>query len=434
MRSDGKIGVGILGLGVIGSQVAKVLLQQSQRLAQQVGVPLVIGGAADKESARLEASAVPRSLLTTNAKEVLDNPEIDIVLELIGGEHPALEFLTCALSQGKHVVTANKELMAKHGPEVIGLAEKQGVHLLYEASVGGGIPIIGPLKKDLLANEVTYLRAIINGTTNYIVTKMAHEGLDFGTALAQAQQAGYAEADPTNDIEGFDAAYKLAILATLAFHTHVRAQDVYREGISQVTARDFLYAEEFGYAIKLLAIARREGDALSLRVHPALVPQEHLLAKVEGVFNAVEIQGDLVGRVLFHGQGAGPLPTSSAVVGDVLDIARSITSERSPVGPATVQYQLRLLPMDDLRTQYYVRLTVADRAGVLAQITKVLGDLDISIASVIQKNADAAAQTAEIVVMTHPAQEAAMQAALRRMGALEVLAKVGNLIRVEQCS
>ena len=434
MRSDGKIGVGILGLGVIGSQVAKVLLQQSQRLAQQVGVPLVIGGAADKESARLEASAVPRSLLTTNAKEVLDNPEIDIVLELIGGEHPALEFLTCALSQGKHVVTANKELMAKHGPEVIGLAEKQGVHLLYEASVGGGIPIIGPLKKDLLANEVTYLRAIINGTTNYIVTKMAHEGLDFGTALAQAQQAGYAEADPTNDIEGFDAAYKLAILATLAFHTHVRAQDVYREGISQVTARDFLYAEELGYAIKLLAIARREGDALSLRVHPALVPQEHLLAKVEGVFNAVEIQGDLVGRVLFHGQGAGPLPTSSAVVGDVLDIARSITSERSPVGPATVQYKLRLLPMDDLRTQYYVRLTVADRAGVLAQITKVLGDLDISIASVIQKNADAAAQTAEIVVMTHPAQEAAMQAALRRMGALEVLAKVGNLIRVEQCS
>jgi len=434
MRRDGKIGVGILGLGIIGGQVARVLIEQSERLAKQVGAPVILYGAADIDPARLEALAVPLQLLTTNAKEVVDNPEVDIVLELIGGEHPAFEHLTSALSQGKHAVTANKELMAKHGPEVISLAEKHGVNLLYEASVGGGIPIIGPLKRDLLANEVTSLHAIINGTTNYILTKMAEEGLDFETALGQAQASGYAEADPTNDIEGYDATYKLAILGTLAFHTHVRVNDIFREGISRVTAQDFQYADELGYAIKLLAIARREGNDLSLRVHPALVPREHLLAKVEGVFNAIEIQGDLVGRVLFHGQGAGPLPTSSAVVGDVLDIARGIALERSPVQPGTVTCELRISPIEELKTQYYVRLTVADRAGVLAQIAGVLGDLGISIASVIQKNADAAAQTAEMVVMTHPAQEAAMQEALRQMDGLEVVTEVGNLIRVERWS
>ena len=434
MGRDGKIGVGLLGLGVIGGQVARVLLQQSERMAQQVGRPVVLCRAAEIDQAKAEASVVPRELLTTDAKDVLDNPDVDIVLELIGGEHPALEFLTTALSQGKHVVTANKELMAKHGPEVISLAEQHRVNLLYEASVGGGIPIIGPLKNDLRANEITSVRAIINGTTNYILTRMSHDGLDFGTALAQAQASGYAETDPTNDIEGFDAAYKLAILAMLAFHTEVRARDVYQEGISRLGARDFQYAEELGYAIKLLALARREGDNLSLRVHPALVPREQLIAKVDGVFNAIEIEGDLVGPVLFHGQGAGPLATSSAVVGDVLDIARGIASEGGPAHLKDVKCDLRISPMEELKTQYYMRLTVADQAGVLAQIAKTLGDLDISIASVIQKNADAAAQTAEIVVTTHPAQEAAMQKALRQLDGLEVLREVGNLIRIEQWS
>ena len=431
MGRDGKIGVGLLGLGVIGGQVARVLLQQSERMAQQVGRPVVLCRAAEIDQAKAEASVVPQELLTTDAKDVLDNPDVDIILELIGGEHPALEFLTTALSHGKHAVTANKELMAKHGPEVISLAEQHRVNLLYEASVGGGIPIIGPLKKDLRANKITSLRAIINGTTNYILTRMSREGLDFGTALAQAQASGYAETDPTNDIEGFDAAYKLAILAMLAFHTEVRARDVYKEGISRLGARDFQYAEELGYAIKLLALARREGDDLSLRVHPALVPQEQIIAKVDGVFNAIEIEGDLVGPVLFHGQGAGPLATTSAVVGDVLDIARGIASEGGPAYLEDVKYDLRISPMEELETQYYMRLTVADQAGVLAQIAKTLGDLDISIASVIQKNADAAAQTAEIVVTTHPAQEAAMQEALRQLDGLDVLREVGNLIRIE---
>lgn len=414
--------------------MARVLLEQVDRMAQQVGRPVILCRVAEIDQAKAQASAVPAALITNNAKDLLASPDVDIVLELIGGEHPALEYLTKAISQHKHVVTANKELMAKHGPEVISLAERHGVHLLYEASVGGGIPVIGPLKKDLQANQITSLRAIINGTTNYILTRMSREGLDFGTALAEAQAAGYAEADPSNDIEGFDAVYKLAILATLAFHINVRVADIFREGISELEARDFQYAKELGYAIKLLALARCKDDSLSLRVHPALVPQEDLIAKVDGVFNAIEINGDLVGPVLFHGQGAGPSATCSAVIGDVLEIARGIASGGSLIGLRAVKGNLHISPMEELRTRYYMRLTVADQAGVLAQIAKRLGDQGISIASVIQKNATAADQTAEIVVTTHPAQEAAMQEALGQLDGLDVLRKVGSLIRIERWS
>ena len=432
MDNDGEICVGLIGLGVIGTAVARALIEKSERIAQQVGRPVVLCGVAERDLTKPGVSVVPAHLVTTVATDVLDNPEADVVVELIGGEKPAVDFLRAALVRGKHAVTANKEVMATYGPELIRLAQEQGVNLLYEASVGGGIPIIGPLQKDLLANDVTSLHAIINGTTNYILTKMSQEGTDFETALRHAQQLGYAEANPVNDIEGIDPAFKLAILSTLAFHTQVVGSDVYREGISRVSAQDFQYAQELGYAIKLLAIARREDDALSLRVHPALVPQEHLLAKVDGVFNAVEIEGDLVGRVVFHGQGAGPQPTSSAVVGDILEIARGIASGRGPVRQGTLNSGLRILPMDELLTQYYARLIVADRAGVLAQIARVLGDQDISIASVIQKNADAVSKTAEIVLMTHPSKEAHMRQAIRQMEALGVVKEVSNLIRVEQ--
>lgn len=432
MDNSGKIGVGLLGLGVIGSAVARSLIQKSERLAQQVGRPVVLCGVAERDLAKHKASIVPAHLLTTDATDVLDNHEVEIVVELIGGQKPAVDFIRGALMRGKHAVTANKEVMATYGPELIRLAQEQGVNLLYEASVGGGIPIIGPLQKDLLANDITSLHAIINGTTNYILTSMSQEGTDFKTALRQAQQLGYAEANPANDIEGVDAAFKLAILSTLAFHTQVVVSDVYREGISRVSAQDFQYARELGYAIKLLAIARRQDDALTLRVHPALVPQEHLLAKVDGVFNAVEIEGDLVGRVVLHGQGAGPRPTSSAVIGDILEVARGITSGRRPMRQVTLNSGLRILPMDELLTQYYARLTVADRAGVFAQIARVLGELDISIASVIQKNADAASQTAEIVLMTHPSKEAHMRQAIREMEPLGVVKEVSSLIRVEQ--
>ncbi|MCZ6892130.1 MAG: homoserine dehydrogenase [Chloroflexi bacterium] len=434
MREDGSIGVGVLGLGVIGSQVARVLLDQTERLAHQVGAPVVLRRAVDIDTAKLQASGLPGHLLTTDAADVVNSPEVDVVVELIGGVHPAMDLLTTALSQGKHAVTANKELMAKQGPELIELAEQNGVHLLYEASVGGGIPIIGPLKKDLLANEITSIYAIINGTTNYIVTKMSREGLDFDSALRQAQAAGFAESDPTNDIEGFDPAYKLAILASLAFHTRVRAEDVYREGISRLAPQDFQYADELGYAIKLLAIARCDDDVLSLRVHPALVPYEHLLARVDGVFNAIEIEGDLVGQVLFHGQGAGPLPTSSAVVGDTVEIARGIVSRSGSVRPGNFSREVSISPMEELTTSYYARLTVADHAGVLANITKVLGDLSISIASIIQKNADPTVRTAEIVITTHPAQERAVQEAFHQMEQIDVVKEVGSLIRIENWS
>ncbi|MCH7705780.1 MAG: homoserine dehydrogenase [Chloroflexi bacterium] len=434
MDIDGKIGIGLLGFGVVGSEVARILVEKSERLAQQVGAPLVIHGILVRDTARPRSFESLSHLTTTNPEDILDSPQVDIVVELMGGEEPATDYLRTALARGKHVVTANKEVMATHGPELIQLAEEQEVNLLYEASVGGGIPIIGPLRKDLLANEVTSLHAIINGTTNYILTRMSQEGTDFQTALESAQELGYAEADPSKDVDGTDAAFKLAILATLAFHTQVVGSDVYREGISRLTSEDFRYARELGYAIKLLAVARREEAGLSLRVHPALVPDEHLLAKVDGPFNAVEIEGDLVGRVVFHGQGAGPRPTGSAVVGDILEVARGIASGRRPIRQGTLRNGLPIVPMEELVTQYYARVTVADRAGVLAQIATVLGELDISIASVIQKNADPANQTAELMIMTHTSREADVREAVRRMEELDVVKGIVSLIRVEHWS
>ncbi len=432
MDKSGKIGIGLLGLGIVGSQVARTLVQKSERIAQQVGRPVVLRAALVRDKDRSRDASIPPHILTNRFEDILGDPNVDIIVELIGGVDPAVHYMRSVISSGKHVVTANKDAMATAGPELIRLAEEQGLNLLYEASVGGGIPIIGALQKDLLANDFESLHAIINGTTNYILTKMSQEGMGFQVALRRAQELGYAEADPSKDVEGVDAAYKLAILATLAFHTRVVAGDVYHEGISRLSSQDFRYAQELGYAIKLLAIARKEDGSLSLRVHPAMVPQEHLLSKVDGVLNAIEIEGDLVGRVVFHGQGAGPLPTSSAVIGDILEVARSIASGRGPnrgVGPNSM---LRISPIDDLVTQYYARLKVADQAGVLAQIAKVLGDSDISIASVIQKNADAANQTAEIVVMTHPAREAHVRRAVDHMQALGVVKEIGNVIRVEQ--
>ena len=432
MDKDGKIGIGLLGLGVVGAEVAHTLIQEAERLAHKAGRPLFLCGALVRDMAKPRDSEVPLRLLTVDPADILNNPQVDVVVELLGGEEPAVDYLRTALSQGKHAVTANKDVMATHGPELIRLAEERGVNLAYEASVGGGIPIIGPLQKDLLANEITSLHGIINGTTNYILTRMSQEGMDFQVALRHAQELGYAEADPTKDIEGMDAAFKLAIVASLAFHTRVEVGDVYREGISRLGSRDFQYAQELGYTIKLLAVAQRDGDGLSLRVHPAMVPNEHLLSNVNGVLNAVEIEGDLVGRVVFHGQGAGPCPTSSAVIGDILDVSRSIAYGRSPARGVTLDGGLRILPMEELVTQYYARLTVADRAGVLAQIAEVLGNLDISIASVIQKNTDAASQTAEIVVMTHPAKEAHIRQAAHQMEASGVVQDVSSVIRVEQ--
>ncbi len=420
-----------MGLGVVGGGVASTLLHSNQSFPYNSGCPVKLKKVLVRDPTRHRSSPVPTKFLTTDPRDILDNPEVHLLIEVIGGEYPASHYIREALNRGKHVVTANKEVMAKHGPELITLAASKKVNLLFEASVGGGIPIVGPLMKDLLANNIYSIHAIINGTTNYILTRMARDRVDFGEALREAQEQGFAEADPTNDIEGTDAAYKLAVLASLAFHTRVHADDVYREGISRLQAQDFRYAQELGYTIKLLAIARQDGASVQVRVHPAFVPQEHMLAKVDGVFNAVEVEGDLTGRVLFHGMGAGQNPTTSAVIGNVVEIAREISSGSEPIPITEPGKSYTIAPMTNLISRYYLRLTLADQAGVLAQIARILGNLNISIASVIQKDTNPEAQTAEVVVTTHPAREEAMQESLKRIKSLEVIREINSLVRVE---
>lgn len=432
MSQKQSIGIGLMGLGVVGGGVAQVLLNNANALSHKVGCPLTLRRVLVRDLSRPRSAKVAPDLVITDPKVVLNDPGVDIVVEVMGGEHPALEYMEEALRRGKHVVTANKEVLSKHGPRLVALAQQQKVDIHYEASVGGGIPIIASLKQDLIANHIATIYAIINGTTNYILTRMAKEGTDFNAALKQAQKLGYAEADPTNDIEGIDAAYKLAILATLAFNVGVGPQDVYREGISRLSSRDFRYAREFGYSIKLLAIAKETDGAIEARVHPALVPEDFLLAQVDGVFNAIQVEGDLVGRLLFYGRGAGAQPTASAVVADVIDIAQNIHLGASLSPMLRLEPGRTIKPMADVETRYYLRMNVADQPGVLAQISKALGDNNISIASVIQKEVDPSAKAAEIVIMTHPAKESAMQSALKEMKALKgAVREISNFIRVE---
>ena len=430
MAKNGPVHLALLGAGTVGSGVARVLAQKRDAFARQLGRPIDITGVLVRDAAKRRPDIDP-ALMTTDAPRLLDDPAVDIVVEVLGGEQPALDFMTRALEGGKYVVTANKEVMAKHGPRLLALARQRGVDLLYEASVGGGIPIIAPLKRDLLANRITAVSAIINGTTNYILTAMSREGADFADALRRAQELGYAEADPSNDVEGEDARYKLAILASLAFRSPVRPDDIYREGITKLTANDFRYAAELGYAIKLLAIARWQDGGIQARVHPTFLPADAPLAKVDGVLNAVQVEGDLVGRVNFQGPGAGSLPTTSAVIADVLDAAQSIVGGRREVYAAE-EAPSRVVPMSELLTRYYIRLTVADRPGVLAQIATRFGEAQISIASVIQKETHFDAQTAELVMMTHEAREASMQSALAAVAELAVVQEIGNFLRVEE--
>lgn len=442
-----EIGVGLIGLGVVGGGVARALIERGDYIARQVGAPLVVRRAAVRDVSKPRTVELDPGLLTTNVAEIFADPSIDIVVEVIGGEQPAGSFIRSALDAGKHVVTANKELMAKFGPELLELAHSKGLDIMFEASVGGGIPLIAPLRRDLLANRITSIRAIINGTTNYILTSMANAGVaaealrkqgleplaggGYHEALAAAQQLGYAEPDPTNDVEGLDAAYKLAIMSSLGFRTRVRPENIHTEGITKLTARDFQYASELGYVIKLLAIAERTESGIIARVAPAFLPASEPLAKVDGVYNAVQIVGDLTGTVLFQGRGAGADPTSSAVVADLLDLSHSIvlgSRERKYWG---AEGELGVLGVETLETRYYIRVSVTDAPGVLAQIAGALGEHGVSIAAMNQKEADASEKTAELVVMTHRAREGAMQAALRAIEGLAVVAQVSAFLRVE---
>ncbi len=427
------IGIGLMGLGVVAGQVARVLVEKSDDLADKVGCPLVLRKikVLPQDLLRPQAKKMPPKIFTTDDDEFFREPGIDIVVEAIGGERPAFEYLKRAIKGGKHVVTSNKEVISKHGMELLALAQKKGVGLQYEASVGGGIPLIAPFKHDLVANKINAIYAIINGTTNYILSMMAKEGVDFASALKKAQKLGYAEANPENDIEGIDANYKLAILASLAFQTQVRPQDIYREGISRLNARDFRYARELGFAIKLLAIAKQSQNSIEVRVHPVFIPQDSFLAKVDGVYNAIHVEGDLVGKVLFVGEGAGAKPTSSAVVADIVSSARKIVLGVGSLSTWKEVPGKTIKSMNDIETQYYIRLKAKDRPGVLAQIATVFGKNKISISSAIQPESDEKTRTAEIVIMTHPAGEKAMQKALRQLARLEVVKEVSNFIRVE---
>ncbi|HEX5369685.1 MAG TPA: homoserine dehydrogenase [Dehalococcoidia bacterium] len=429
MANERPVRVALLGAGTVGAAVARTLIAKREVYARQLGRPLEIAGILVKDKAKPRAG-IESALLTTDASALLNDPLLDIVVEMLGVEDPSVEYMSSALANGKQVVTANKEVMAKHGAKLLAVARDRGVELLYEASVGGGIPIIAPLKRDLLANEITAVSAIINGTTNYILTAMSREGADFSDALKRAQDLGYAEPDPTNDIEAYDARYKLAILASLAFRAPVSADEIYREGITKLTAKDFRYAAELGYAIKLLAMARRQDGGVQTRVHPVLLPADAPLAKVDGVLNAIQVEGDLVGRVNFQGPGAG-FPTVSAVVADVLDAAQGVIAGRKPAFAAQ-EAPTHLVPISELVTRYFVRITVVDQPGVLAQIAARLGEAQISIASVIQKEADAASKTAELVMMTHEAREASMQSALKAVAELDVVQEIGNFLRVEE--
>ncbi len=426
--------VGLLGLGTVGSGVVKILNAHRAELEERAGCRLLLHRVADQDMTRPREGLDLKSLpLVPDAQRVLDDPDVQIVIELLGGLEPARSFILRAFQAGKHMVTANKALLAHHGAELFDEARRRGLMFGFEAAVAGGIPLIRSIKEGLAANRILSVHGIINGTSNYILTKMTEEGRDFAEVLKEAQAKGYAEVDPTLDVEGLDSAHKLQILATLAFRTSVDLKDIYTEGITAVTRQDIAYAAELGYRIKLLAIAKTSDGRLEIRVHPTMIPASSPLAAVSGVFNAVFIRGDAVGDLMFYGRGAGQMPTASAVWSDVLEIARSLAhgvSAHSVELPSIAARPLPLQPMDEIRCPYYLRVMALDRPGVLSQVAGILGQHHISITSVLQKGR-AAAEAVPVVMMTHEAREADMRHALAAIDKLPVVASKTVSIRVE---
>ncbi len=425
------INVGILGMGTIGSGVVKLLQEHAALLDRRVGARLRIRRIAEIGTPRVP---VDPKLLTTDAMEVLNDPQVDIVVELIGGTTVAKTLCLEAVQKGKHLVTANKALLAEHGLEIYQAAVAKRVDLGFEASVCGAIPIIRSVREGLVANHIQSIMGIVNGTTNYILTKMTESGLAFADVLAEAQAKGYAEADPTLDVGGIDAAHKLQILASLAYNGYIPFSHIYIEGIQKVEAVDIVFARELGYRIKLLAIAKEDQGELEVRVHPTMILESHLLASVGGVYNAVHIRGDSAGSLMFSGRGAGQMPTASSVVADVVEIAHNIIFHRpsrvSLIPTRAVGEGLRLRPMDRIRSRYYLRVMAVDKPGVLSKVSGVLGEHNISIASVLQKGrAEQAA--VPVVMLTHEATEGDMQKALKRISHLDVVAQDTICIRVE---
>jgi homoserine dehydrogenase len=429
--------IGLLGLGTVGAGVVKILQSRRELLEERAGGRLTLAAIADADLVRpregLDLAALP---MVNDAARVLADPSVHVVIELIGGLEPARTFILKALAAGKHVVTANKALLAHHGAELYEEARRRGVALGFEAAVAGGIPLIRAVKEGLVANRVLSLAGIVNGTCNYILSKMTDEGLDFSLVLKEAQAHGYAEADPTLDIEGMDSAHKLQILVALAFRTFVDLKDIHTEGITRITAQDIEYAREMGYRIKLLAIAKatnHAGGAVEARVHPTMIPAASPLAAVSGVFNAVFLTGDAVGDLMFYGRGAGQMPTASAVWSDVLEISRRIAHGIPSLAlelPSAGSQALPLAPMDTIRCCYYLRVMMQDKPGALSRVAGILGDNDISIANVIQK-ARGTHEAVPVVMLTHEARERDMRAALAKIDRMRDVTGATTMIRVE---
>jgi len=430
------INVGLLGLGTVGGGTLTVLRRNATEITRRAGreIRVIRAAVRNLEKAKLLAGDLP---LTTNPFDVVDDPEIDIVVELIGGLEPARELVLQAIANGKHVVTANKHLVAKYGNEIFAAAQAKGVMVAFEAAVAGGIPIIKALREGLTANRIEWLAGIINGTSNFILTEMRDKGAAFEDVLKQAQDLGYAEADPTFDIEGIDAAHKLTILSAIAFGIPMQFDRAYTEGISKLTREDVQYAEELGYRIKLLGIARRAENGIELRVHPTLIPERRLIANVDGAMNAVLVQGDAVGPTLYYGAGAGAEPTASAVVADLVDVTRLHTADPHHRVPhlAFQPDQLSdtpILPMDEVRTAYYLRLSAFDRPGVLADITRILADSNISIDAMVQKEPAEGEEQVTIILLTHITVEKNINAAIAKIEALDTVAGKVMRIRLEE--
>lgn len=421
------ISVGMLGCGIVGSAVARTMESHAAEIADRVGARLEIRKVAVRNVGKERDVPLDKSLFTNDATEVIRDPQIQILVEVMGGIEPARTLILDAMRSGKHVVSANKELIGTLGRELFDEAEASNVDFFFEASVAGGIPIIRPLKESLSGEKVDRVMGILNGTTNYILTRMSEEGMEFDQALAEAERLGYSELDPTADIEGFDAAAKLSILASIAFNARVVAGDVYREGITHVSARDIAFARNLGYAVKLLAIAEAVNGEIALRVHPAMIPETHPLASVRENLNAIFIEGQQVGELMFYGRGAGGPPTSISVVGDVVGVARHMVSGGRGVGPVYTQ-PARIRPMDQTYSQYYVLLEVADKPGVLAQVASNFSDNDVSIKSVWQEGYG---EEASLVMVTHTALEQNVQSLLSALRTLEDVKAVTSSMRVQ---
>jgi homoserine dehydrogenase len=434
MTSKKSINVGIIGFGTVGTGTARILIENADIIRRRLGAPVVLKKISDLDIKRDRGIKLGGVKLTADAKDILNDPDIDVVVELIGGYKPAKEFILEAIKNKKHVVTANKALLAVHGEEIYAAAEKSRVTVGFEASVAGGIPILAAVRSGLAANNIKSVYGIVNGTCNYILTLMTNAGRKFDEVLREAQAKGYAEADPTFDVEGIDSAHKLAILTMLAYGTPVNFADIYTEGISKITPLDIDFARDFGYKIKLLAITKMVNGEIEARVHPTMLPEEYPIATVDGVFNALSVVGDAVGSTMFYGRGAGDMPTGSAVVSDIMNIGRDVLAgcaDRSPVTAFRERSKLSIRKMDDITSCYYLRFSAMDKPGVLSRITGVLGKNNISISSMIQKGRQVD-EAVPVVMMTHDAVERDVRKALDEVNKMDCVSGSTVVIRVEE--